>query len=278
MKYSNYFDFTETMTEEGKVQAYRNIANWCNGNLLGITRIRMANLKKFGNPDGEKPNTEAGHTIQMSPTQRGDLFASIREYCFQIAEGKNWEGFDVPRAFSEYLEGRARGFRSAMPTKDEINEMVKNTLGITEDQARDLVMKSNAEQAAQIESDREDLIAMDSDYDTTIEVEEAQDRLPKMVTHRMRVKLFDGLMYECTRLLNTLAKYPNFQELRTKRELLLNDAIEVHKELVEFEKENDIQIKRELKDNPNLTLQQPLRGHMNTLQLVQIQLKQRHAA
>jgi hypothetical protein len=265
---------------EGYELALRAITNWCNGNLIAVTKQRLANIEAHDNPDGLPVDEDVSQAMPnepaMPPTKRGSIFASIREACFKVAEEKGLEGYSKPRTFSEYIDSRMTQLRSSVPDEVAIRTEM-NSIGTTYDEARRFLMESYKIQAAELEKSRDDLVAEDTSYDSDIDFDEALDSLPAHQQHRLRVKLIDSFLYECERLQKQRTRFPNFEDLRTKRELLMSDAIILEADMHKFEKENEQKLRKELLGSTR-ELIKPTRAHINTLQLAKRQIKERAEA
>lgn len=291
----NAFDLIHMMvSRESYIQALKTVANWCNGNLMAISRQRLNNIAQHGDPnyvptvdtpagehrdeeDAADRANEVGHAPGLTLTQRGDLFASLRQCC--IARAEELSGlteFDWPRKFAEYIDARITGLRRLVPTEANIKAELANSIGITEQEAREFLIRSYAIQAGELEKAKEDLVSEDSSYETDIPEDEIFAALRRMDVHRMLVKVIDGLCYEVDRLQESRMKYPNFQELQTKRHLLLSDAVILETELNKFYKENRSAIENELGDK--FTLVPITRSHQMRLDLTRQQLRAQAAA
>lgn len=275
------------LSREGAILAIRSITNWANGNLMTISSIRLRNYAKTGDPDrstvddqaGERSDEHAqnqrsaenGGEQQLTPTQRGDCFASIREACFRVADAMNLQGFDRPRGLADYLDSRATGLRKSDPTKADIAAEMEASLGITEEEARAFLLSSYKEQAAEIEKNKDDLVAEDSTYETDIDFEEAMHTLGIVAQQRVQVKIIGDVIRETQRIQKIREKYPNFEDLRTKRHLLLWDVVTLDDELRAFEKAHKAAIDKELAGTNRLLSSLP-RNLQMTLDLVRRQV------
>ena len=113
----HFEDLEAALSPEGFIQAVKLTTTWANGNLMSVSRTRLNNRKLHNDPDWQdtpiseqsdedKKNDhteEIGYARQLTPTQRGDCFASIRTTCMEIAEERNWTGFDKPADFKTYM-------------------------------------------------------------------------------------------------------------------------------------------------------------------------------
>lgn len=275
------------LSREGAILSIRSIANWANGNLMTISNIRLKNYAKTGDPDVSTVDDKAGepsdeHTQneraaqsggeqQLTLTQRGDCFASIREACFKVADAMNLQGFDRPRGFGDYLDSRITGLRKSEPTKADIAAEVEASLGITEEEARAFLLSSYKEQATEIEKNKDDLIAEDGTYENDIDFEEAMHTLGAVAQHRVQVKLIGDVIRETQRIQKIREKYPNFEDLRTKRHLLLWDVVTLDDELKAFEKTHKVALDKELAGTNRLLASLP-RNLQMTLDLVRRQV------
>lgn len=290
----NYLNrLKDDLSKEGYINALKTLANWANGNLMNISRMRLNNIKQHNNPDYVTADTpagevsdefnrqdhthEVGHVTGLTLTKRGDCFASIRKACMDAAEDIQVQGFDKPRTFAEYIESRITGIRSQVPTKEAIAKTMQDLMGMTEDEVKAHLIKSNEIQAGELENNKAAVIAEDSAYEDDIDFEEAVHSLRTIDNHRMRTKVIDGLLYEVDRLMDTLKKYPNYEELMTKRHLLLGDAMIAENEMHEFEKDNAEKIRRET-SGTNQEVVQITRGHQMRLDLFRQQQKLKNAA
>lgn len=283
------------LSREGFILALRSLTNWCNGNLMTISQMRLANLAKRGDPDlgaspadepaGEPSDehtqneraAETGHEQRQTLTQRGDCFASVRQACYEAAEELRLTGYDRPRNMAEYLDGRATGLRKAVPSKEDIAIEQRNSLGISEDEAREFLIASNKAQAAKIEQSKEDVVAEDGTYENDIDMEEALSLLGAVAQHRLRIKILSDVIRETKRLQEIRKEYPTFEDLRTKRHLLLWDVITFDQELREFDKAHKAGIDKEL-FNTNRVLADLPREFQMTLDLVKRQVRENQLA
>jgi hypothetical protein len=275
------------LSREGVILAIRSISNWANGNLMTISNIRLKNFAKTGDPDQSSQDDQAGEPgdehaqnerssenggqHQLTLTQRGDCFASIRETCFKLADAMNLQGFDRPRGLGDYLEARATGLRKSEPSKADIQAEVEASLGITEEEARAFLLSSYKEQAAEIEKNKDDLVAEDSTYETDIDFEEAMHTLGIVAQHRVQVKIIGDVIRETQRIQKIREKYPNFEDLRTKRHLLLWDVITLDDQFRTFEKAHKAALDKELAGT-NRVLSSLPRNLQMTLDLVRRQV------
>ena len=280
----NYLEhMKDVLSVEGYIQSLKTVANWCNGNIMAISKQRLKSMSNdpehLADKDEEiqrERSHELGFKTGVTLVERGSIFASIRRSCIDAAEdlasGRQMAEFDYPRNFKDYIESRITGFRRQLPTPENIKLEMANTIGITEEEAKNFLIKSYGEQAAMLEAEKDDLIAEDGTYDEGMDIEQAISKLPCMTQHRLRTKVIDGLMYEVDRLQATRTKYPNFEDLRTKRDLLLRDALMVEDELKVFGKAYDKDITEELGDQFMLTW--PTKGHQSRMDLTRKQLKE----
>lgn len=276
------------LSTETHVLAVRSIVNWCHGNLMMVSRQRLNNIKQnrdqnyeatvdtlAGEPsdlDTSQERTEGlGYAHRPTLVQRGECFASIRQACFNVAEEKGWMNFDKPRNFNEYIESRITALHSREPTQAEVRAEMKNSLGMTEEEVKAWLIGSLRKQAEALEENREELSVEDNYYENDIEFEEAMNILGVLAQHRIRVKIIDALMFEVDRLMIIRQSYPNFDELLTKRHLLLLDAIWLSDELETFSRQHKQKITQALNES-NVTMVMPTTAHIQRLELTRRQL------
>jgi len=278
----------DTLSPEGYILSITSLANWCNGNLMGATRKRIAEERaranaviQPGDSTKELPTNindperhlDNGLPQPMSAINRGSIFASLRAECFRRAEEKNLQGFDAPRSFEDYIKGQLSSLRTRGISEDEIhNHMIKN-LGVTEIDARQMAVNSLRQQIVQLEEEMEDLIAHDSDYDDSIDPDEAEGLLGRSGQQRMRTKLVDAFLYKAKQMLGPIGKFRGqFSDtLSDKRRDYLYDAIKMDDALKQFEKVFQKQIDKELDDKVEIAVLN--RENNATLHRVREQMK-----
>jgi len=256
------------ISQSALVTAIRSIANLCHGNLQTISSVRLANIEKRGDADltramvegtmdhpaGEpgdegaeiERSAELGFAHRLTVTQRGDCFASIREACFNLAAERGFTGFDAPRNFKDYLEGRVARLRTGAVSEADIAVIQKKMLGYDRDQAKAFALKSNKARAEELEKNADAVIAEDSSYETDIDFEEACGSLGWLFQQRMRVKVIDGIMYEVKRIDKVLENHTTFEALIAKRNDLSLDALVLENELKQFERTYRTSINKEM--------------------------------
>lgn len=272
-----------SLSREGFISGLKSMANYCNSQLMTISRMRLNNIAKHGDADyvtmddkaGEAGDEHAqnemaentGKAFQLPLTKRGDIFASIRRACIEAIDGMSGlTEFDKPQEFPAYMESRITGLRSRAPTPENIQTMMNVLRGMTEDEVKFHLTQSYALQAGQLEEGKLEIIAEDGSYDDTIDFEEAIGSLRKMDQYRLRIKITDGLLYEVDRLMKSIMRFPTYTDLITKREVLLGDADIAEQELNDFEKANKSQLRTELEES-NQELNSITRDHQNRLTL-----------
>lgn len=265
----------------------RGIVNWCNATLMNISQTRKRLLAmelaegevptidtQAGDPEeAEEQARERAHDLGFAFSgpellRRGEYFASIRAHCMEIAEAKGWTDFDKPRNFQDYIEARIKGLKTAQITETDIKREMRDTIGSTAAEARAWLVSSNKKQAAKMEDDLKYLCAEDGRYSSSMDPDEALDLLGAVMEYRARTKMISTLCYEADRINVVRQDYPNFEELRTKRHMLLVDSIKMQYEQAIFKVENKIQIDKELRENERLVLTDITDGHRMRLKLV----------
>lgn len=280
----------DELTPEGYILAISAIANWCNGNISGCSRQRMAERRKAAesvnqpgdatheettNLDEEEQHLDNGLAKRMSPFNRGSIFASIRLDCIHRGEELNLQGqFDPPKNFEDYIKAQLLSLRKNGISENDIRNHMKKNLGITEADARSMALKGLNQRIAQITNEMEDLIALDKDYDSSIDPEEAEQTLGKSGQHRMRVKLIDSFMYRAAQMLTPIGQYNGqfADQLSNKRRDYLDDAVKMEDELKVFEEKFGKQINAELDDRSEITVLN--RENKNTLDRFRKQVKE----
>lgn len=249
------------LSREGLILAIRSTSNWANGNIMTISQIRLRNFAKTGDPDGsviddsvvnENEHEQNDHSAQnggqqqLTLTQRGDAFAAVRRACVELANELNLTGYDAPRSIGEYIDSRVTGLRKSVPSKEDVAAEMKNSMGVSEEEARDFLNGSFKTQAAEMEKSKADVVAEDTTYDDSVEFEEALSVLGVVDQHRLQIKVISDIVRETKRIQKLREKYPTFEDLRTKRHLLLWDVVTLDEQFHAFEKANKAQIDKEL--------------------------------
>lgn len=255
--------------------ALRSLVNLSYGTLIAISRERARNFLATGNPDvrADSPGTpgqgalaggaptdlargvqshreagmaedhteEVGHERPLTPTQRGNLYASLAASCFEQADerGINPASFDYPLSFDQYIDNRITRMRSQVPTKFEIQAHA-HALMIEEDEAEQLLIEGYAKNAENLKNETGLLISSMSDYEATAD-EDVFDRFPLLDQYRMFVKVIDSLCYEADRLKKPITQYGTpgranqfTDDLLAKRFELVDDALILSNKLKEF--------------------------------------------
>lgn len=273
MNYLNHIanEYDENrISKAALITAVRSVTNLCHGNLQTISSVRLANIEKRGDADTTRAMVEGtmdqpagelndevianeraveqGFNSRLTVTQRGDCFASIRQACFDLAQERGFTGYDEPRNFKDYLEGRISRLKTGSVSAADIDAVQKRMLGYSKEQAKAFAEKVNNARAENLEKNAEAVLAEDSSYETDIDFEEACGLLGWLFQQRMRVKVIDGIMYEVKRIDAVLLDHPTFQELIDKRNILVLDALVLENELKVFEKTHRATINKELSE------------------------------
>ena len=264
----------------------RTATNWCHGTLMNLTD-RRTKLREMQKAEGEQStvDTEAHNMDDDEETQRdrahelgfqlsglemlrrGECFASMRRYCFELADEKGWEDRNKPRGFEDYIASRIKGMASQDITESDIKREMRASLGITADEARQFLVSSKRKQIGLFLERKANWIAEDGSYSTELDPDDALSTLGILDEHRLRTKLLDGLCFEASRIQKAREGYPNWDKLRDQRTLIVLEALKLQDELVEFEKSNSVAIKKALEANPNAAYTQIQEKHRVMLKL-----------
>lgn len=259
--------------------ALRSINNWCNGSMMTISSIREANMKRFEQED-PPTNNDAGHEIVMPLRKQGSLFASMRAECMKRSEEMRLESWEKLQTFAEYVDFRIIAARSRAPSDEEIDQEVEETLGATRESIETAMLASYRSQALRLESQKNNVIAADSDYDDSIDFEQAECSMPVRLQHRMRVKVLDDIMRRCASLLNNAIKFKGQaleQTLKGEREEMLADALKVEDDMNVFERQHKAELDKEIIGTTRMMIY-PTRDHLDLLEMVRKQFAKRKAA
>lgn len=240
------------------VSACKSIVNLCNGSLMSISEQRNRNIDAGREADdfGTDPARaeELGFATQLKPTQRGDCFASIRREVREFVEGYGWTLYDAPQFdMRDYIESRISGMRRAEPREDQIRAEMKTSYS-TRPEAIRFLIEQNTVQAAKLEHDLEDVVAAETDYDDTIDADEAVGILGIGSEYRIWSKIIDGIMYEASRLQEQRKKTPNYQLLVDKMGDLNKGGDLLYGVFEEFEKTSKAALNKEHEANPGRPL------------------------
>lgn len=266
------------------------VANFAHGNLLAISRARLANQRKHGDPDHVNVDTfedrsegdeqrqiehseEVGHKPALTLTQRADQFATMAAWCLKYAADHGWKEFNAPQTFEAYLGASITRMREA----DTTGAMLPAMRGISREQAIEMQKQAMREQAMELEGNRADLMAMQSDYEIGEDITDTLDEMGSVAQHRLRVKVIDSLMYRAERnakqIFKTNGRGALAENLLAEREILFGDCLELQAELEEFEKTRRVKIDGELLGT-NRTLTTISTTHQNQLTLYKRQMKE----
>ncbi len=269
----------------------RGIANWANGNLMGIARnlgkideMLKANPEDpttMDTPAGEKSderlqnerNREQGLKEQMLLNERGDIFASIHQYCVEcandIASGRTMTEFDFPRTFEAYIDNMVSNTRV---NENVVQQELDASPGRMREDVVELLLRAQAESAGKLAEEKAKLVSVVSGFDDSMDIDEAIGSLPRVTQHRMRSKVVDVMMYDVTRMELTRSKYPNGPlaiQLRTDGYEMTKDAIVVDTEMHKFAEHSKAKIELEINESgtpPTLQLIWPIAAHADRIE------------
>jgi hypothetical protein len=285
-------NYEEMLDPISFVQVVRATANWCNGNLMSISRQRLRdqrikeiedraeNENSTVDTDVEREydptnSTELGFVEPLSLMKRGDCFASIRQAAFNIALEKNWKGFDVPRDMKGYMENRIRTTRLHVPSQAEIRNKSAGELVMDEAEAKAWLIESYAKQAALLEQDSLSIITEDNAYETSIDPEEALSKLGIGQEYRLRIKFIDSLMYEYYRMEDMRQRYGDkFANAKEKGDMFLIDADTLSEDFKVWEKSHQQEIHKYYEDR-EMIIPEIAERHRLLLRKYRIRLQQR---
>lgn len=252
-------DLEKDLTPIGFNQAVKIMANWCNGNLMAITTMRLLNEEKPVSRNNEVPTMDSPQyepedsklkpdnigievvTEAQKRMRRGDCFASIRKACIDIGIERNWQVMQYYQInnFKEYLTFRIQNQRNATVTPEELQTMADIYEGMPEEDIEYATKLGSKKKVAKMELSKEDLISHDSDYESNMDFEEAMSSLGILEEHRVRVKFVENTYLTIRRTgVNAIANN-NYQELQEKYRDLVDDVLILMDQLEKFEEVND---------------------------------------
>jgi len=276
----NYLEHLEqTLQRNEFVMSIRATTNWCHSNLMAISRQRLANIAMQRDVNYEKGNeieeiptidTQVGEEIheeqdlelnttfhggerKKTLTERGNLFASIRHACFEIATANNWVDYDKPRNIKEYMDQRIENASKRVPTKTEIHNGMALVKGMSMLEVQESLQRGIDKQIGQLVDNKLNIIAEDSRYEDDIDAEDALHDLGLYQQLRLRVAIMNSFMAAYIGKGKTALMYPGgalAQQLLADREFIFADLKLMREEYNKFLKDNEVAIKKDAEERP----------------------------